>query len=482
MMPVKLFICNCLILILFLAPEITISAQVTQIQVRIDTSDYLTYNYEGALDNNLMIAASRNYTTEIERLIKNGANVDAQTTEGATPLIFATANNQLSSVLTLLKYNPSLDQRTIDYETALSISVKNQNLEITEALLRAGADINQADDSGATPLHYAAVYGAFYLADLLLYYDADYDRKANDGTTPLMAAIWAGFADIADLLIQNGANMEARDKEGFTPFLIAAQNGDTLLMNILLKKGVDLYEKNIHNYDALSLAIGSNHEQAVNLLLSKGKEWVSAEKKGTDPYMVASAYGRKNMINSLKSNNIPGRIGLKIDELAISASAKFTSRDFYSGMSLSLKAPLVGAGIIAGVDSKLWDTRVLVKESNINFTQYLDKSSVIYAGFFRDFVLSESLSGRNLFLSTSLAAGYAFGNKFKGTGISPESRLVLLPAVNIKLVKKHFILTGGLEYYRSGFYQIGPVWFRAGFSYNFYLSRVRAPGKIIKWY
>ena len=178
------------------------------------------------------------------------------------------------------------------------------------------------------------------MADLLLYYEADPNKKSNDGTTPLMASIWAGYSDITDLLFQSGANLEARDNNGFTPFLIASQNGDTMVMNLLLKEGVDLYEKNNYNYNALALAIESNHMPAVELLLEKGDKWTSPDKEGVNPYTVAAVFGRKDIIVMLEKKNIPGRQGLRIDEISVSVSSRFNARDYNTGSSVSFREPL----------------------------------------------------------------------------------------------------------------------------------------------
>lgn len=448
----------------------------------IDTLDYLPYYYEGALDYNLMMAASKGHDSEIERLIKKGADIDAETSEGATPLIFAVGNNMISSVRILLSHYPDINKVTSRYETALHIAVRQNNEEIAEELIRAGADVDISDRNGAAPLHYASILGYFYMTDLLLYYDADCDKKTFDGTTPLMAAIWTGFADIADLLIQNGANLEARDNMGFTPFLIASQNGDTLLMSMLLKEGVDLYEKNNKNYNALNLAIGSNNKPAVEFLLSKGDKWASTEKEGINPYQVASAFGRRDLVVLLEKNNVAGKQGLSFDEISLSASAKINIHDIFTGISLSLKEPLINLGITGGCDLKPSYTRVLIKTADNIYYQYMDKSSIVYAGLFKDFKIKENLTGRKLFLSTSLMAAYTFGNKLKGTNMTPEARLRLVPSVNLKLQINHLVVMSGLEYMNSPFYRVGPLWVRTSFSYNFYLNKVRAPVKMIKWF
>jgi len=446
-----------------------------------DTSEYLPEFYSGALEHNLMIASSRGYDTEVEKLLNRGADIEAETIEGATPLIFAVANNHLSTVKTLLLHHPELNNLTVASETPLIIAVKNNNLEIAEALIRAGADIDLDDRRSATPLHHAALNGSFYLTDLLLYYEADCNRKTIDGTTPLMAAIWAGHADIADLLIQGGANLEARDSEGFTPFLIAAQNGDTLLMNMLIREGVNLYEKTNDSYNALDLAIGADNEAAVKLLLERGNEWVSPEKAGINPYRVAAAYGRKNLIKVLEEKNVPGKPRHGIEEIAVNMTTKFNTRDIFTGVSITLREPLLNGGFVAGSDLKLWYTRVLMKTDENVYYQYMDKSAIVYGGFFKDFTIYNDIRGRELFFSASLTAAYTFGNKLKGTLLTPDDKLRIVPGAGISFQKNHFLFHTGMEYMKTPFYKISPVWIRTGVSFNFFLNKVRTQGKLIRW-
>ena len=467
--------------LIFIAVSIYQGEIFAQEEVAVDTSSYLPYYYDGALEFNLMFAASQGYDSEVERLLKKGADIDGESEEGATPLVFAVANNHLSTVRILLNHSPDINKKTSSSETPLIISVKNQYAEITEALIRAGADVDLADKNDATPLHFAALYGGLSVADLLLYYEADCNKKAIDGTTPLMAAIWSGYQDVADLLIQNGANMEAKDKDGFTPFLISAQNGDTLMMNLLLKQGVDLYEKNIYNYNALAITIEANQKPAFELLLSKGDKWTTIDKEAVNPYRVASAFGRSEMIRILEKNNISGRQGLKIDEISFDISTRFNIRDFYTGAGVTFKEPTINAGFIIGSDIKPVSTRILMKTGENAYYQYFDKSSLVYAGIFKDFTLAEYKSGFKIAVSALFSAGYTLGNKFKGTEIAPGNKLRMIPAATFKFQKNHLIFTSGLEYTKTPFYKIGPLWLRFGFAYNFFLSNTRSPVKIIRW-
>ena len=447
-----------------------------------DTTEYIPEFNRGALDYNLMIAASKGYTLEIMRLISNGADIFSETDQGATPLVFAVSNNYKEAVNMLIDYGSDVNKVTSQGETPLHIAVKNQNAEIAESLIRAGADIDVTDRFDATPLHYASVYGFFQIVDMLLYYEASLDKKTVEGSTPLLASIWAGNADIADLLIQKGANMEARDNEGFTPFLMASLNGDTLLMRLLFEKGVDIYATNASNHNALTLTIINDQPIATTFLLKIGNKWADQGNHAVSPYNVASKYRRKDIVQILKDNNIPGSIKYGIDQVDVMVSTRFFLHDIYSGASLSFKEPYLNGGIIFGCDTKLWYTRVLLKQSEHMFYQYLDKSSVVYAGLFKDFALTDNVFRGNFGFSASLSAGYAFGNEFKGTLLVPPDKYMVIPALSLKWTKKDLSFSVGAEYINSDFYHIGPVWLRFGASYNLYFDKVRTKSKTLKWY
>jgi ankyrin repeat protein len=447
----------------------------------IDTSDYIPFIFDEALDYNLMQAASKGYSSEIIRLINMGADVDAETNEGATPLVFAVSNNRAEAVSTLISFSPTIDKVTRNTETPLLIAVKNGNQEIAEMLLRAGADVNYADRHGATPLHYAALYGYLSLADMLLYYDASVDAKSNEGTTPLLAAVWAGYTDVADLLTQRGANIEISDNEGYTPFLMASYYGDTLLMDILYKKGANIYAVNKARFNALSLTIMRGEKSATEFLFKIGDKWGSREKDIISPYEVAAKYRRNDIVNLLRENNVPGQLRHYIDQASIAFSERVFLHDIYSGFSFSFKEPSVNGGVIIGLDTKLWYTRVLKKSSENLFYQYMNKESLVYAGLFKDFTLTENPDKINLSLSTALMAGYSFGSSLKGTTISPADKFRVIPSVSLKMSRWNFGLNLGIEYINSEFYHTGPVWLRLGLSYNYFFDKIRTRIKPIRW-
>jgi ankyrin repeat protein len=447
---------------------------------QLDTIDYFPPYYDGALNYNLMIAASNGLSSEIIRLIKKGADINSETQEGATPLIFAVSNNKIRAVLTLLAFKPDINKRSKNYETPLLIAVKSRFFDVAEALIREGADIDLSDNFGATPLHYSALYGYLEIADLLVYYDASLNLKSVEGTTPLLASIWAGNSDISDLLIQNNADTEAADNEGFTPLLLAAYFGDTIVMDVLLKKGANIYATNNAKHNALSLAISTGDTITAEYLLKKGNKWAD-QGKAVNLYSVAAKYRRTEMADILKKNNIEGRLKHEIDQVSISASSRFTLHDLYTGMSLSFEDSYFNGGFILGCDTKLWYSRVIVQETDNSFHQYMDRSSVAYAGVFKDFALSDRSIGFNYSISAALSAGIAFGNSYKGTYIYPDKTIKTIPSVSFKMTKMNMSYFIGMDYVKTSFYKNGPVWIRFGLSYNYFFDNIRVKIKPIKW-
>jgi ankyrin repeat protein len=482
MMSIRIKEIRFLIIVMMLLSTAEVFSQNTVIETKVDTTDYIPFFYRGALDYNLMIAASRGYTEEVKRLIMTGADVFAETEQGATALILAVSNDQTEVAKLLIDLGADPNKVTSDGETPFFIAVKRQNAEITEALIRAGIDIDNTNKYNATALHYAAVYDYLSLTDMLLYYGASTEIKTTEGSTPLIASVFVGNAAIADLLIQNGANIEATDNEGYTPFQIAALHGDTLIMKLLYINKANIYAVNNAKHNALTISIIANQLDATRYLLALGDKWTSEKYNALNPYLVAAKYGRKEIIKILQEHNIPGTFTYNIDQVAVSVSSRFSLHDIYMGTSFSFREPYLNGGIIVGLDSKLWYTRVLDKQTENLFYQYWNKGSVIYTGLFKNFPLTDNAFKANFELSASLSAGYSFANDLRGTLYTPKNRFLAIPALSLKITKRDYSFSLGVEYSKSDFFRTGPVWIRFGGSYNFYFDNVRARQKTLKWY
>jgi len=125
-----------------------------------------------AADGQLIRMARAGNVDGVKEWLRRGANVNAVTEYGWTPL----------------------------YEAA-----ENGHKAVAELLIAKGANVNAARENGSTPLHAAAGEGYKDVAELLIARGANINAKDKDGRTPLLLAANAGHEDIVELLRKHGA-------------------------------------------------------------------------------------------------------------------------------------------------------------------------------------------------------------------------------------------------------------------------------------
>ena len=138
----------------------------------------------------LHVAAEAGYADSIERLIVDGANVNARR-HGCTPLHGAAAGGHVSAI---------------------------------NSLIAAGADLNARDtESGLTPLHFAALEGHAAAIETLVAAGTDVNvvDGASQRAAPLHCAAVQGHVAAIKTLVAAGANVNARDSKGRTPLQLA---------------------------------------------------------------------------------------------------------------------------------------------------------------------------------------------------------------------------------------------------------------------
>lgn len=135
-------------------------------------------------------------SAKIALLLQAGANVDATSKEGRTPLMLAALNSSDASPV--------------------------------ETLLGAGADPTLRDDRGFTPLHWAIHWGQrmpnHFAIYRLLEKGAEVNRANDAGWTPLMMACRRSDSKIVALLLGRGADPNLQDDDGWTALMIALAN------------------------------------------------------------------------------------------------------------------------------------------------------------------------------------------------------------------------------------------------------------------
>ncbi|MGK7886781.1 MAG: ankyrin repeat domain-containing protein [Crocosphaera sp.] len=165
----------------------------------------------------------------IELLINHGADVNAKTKYGYTPLYVASVWDRKDIVELLINHGADVNVRTQDGFTPLHGAVIGNRKEIVELLINHGSDVN-------TALYYAVDSGKKEIVELLINHGADVNAKYHYGYTLLHFAVFNGNKETVELLINGGAYVNAKDNNGYTPLNYAESREIYLEIISLLKK------------------------------------------------------------------------------------------------------------------------------------------------------------------------------------------------------------------------------------------------------
>jgi excisionase family DNA binding protein len=152
----------------------------------------------------LQRAVDQGDVSNVNALISGGADVNARTEDGWTPLMLATIKGYA---------------------------------EVAQALLKQGADVNARNKKGWTALMFAVSMGDLDTMRVLLDGGAEIDARDNDGKTPLMQAAGENNIESLRVLLDGGSDVNVVDRLGETALTIAARRGYAEIVELLKKAG-----------------------------------------------------------------------------------------------------------------------------------------------------------------------------------------------------------------------------------------------------
>ena len=171
-----------------------------------------------------MWAAEKGRTGNIALLIKHGAQVNAVSRKGFTPLVFA-MKSQVPEAATLIM-NAGADTKSDlpDGSALIEAAIKLRNFPVALELVSRGVDINRRDKEGRQLIHLAALSGSADLVKAVLAKGADPNvfsqhhpgpyadpvPGANGGAPPLLFAAMSGSLETMKVLVAAGAQLNAR--------------------------------------------------------------------------------------------------------------------------------------------------------------------------------------------------------------------------------------------------------------------------------
>ncbi len=212
------------------------------------------------LDAALLDAARDGDLGKVEDLIKEGADINAQNSNGWTPLMFAVGSAHSDLVELLLDMGADPDVPTGQGMTPLMKAAMGNDTTIAGLLLGANAALDIKNRSGKTALDLAEEKGRKDMIKLLLQYEKPgRDQELLDGARD------GALQKVRDLLA-NSADVNAQDSKGWTPLMFAASSAHTELVKLLLEAGADVNVRNKAGKTVVEFPELKGHKEIRDLL------------------------------------------------------------------------------------------------------------------------------------------------------------------------------------------------------------------------
>lgn len=158
----------------------------------------------GPKERKVLKAAGKGDVDEINRLVKEGANLSAINQNGESALTKAISKRHISVVRLLLDNGATTDYEGFLVEKPLHIAVQTGDVKVVELLLDNGADIDEQTAEG-TVLSKAIKTGREEITSFLLSRDADVNLAKYSLYAPLMNAIVEKNPHLIKSLLKRGA-------------------------------------------------------------------------------------------------------------------------------------------------------------------------------------------------------------------------------------------------------------------------------------
>jgi ankyrin repeat protein len=272
-----------------------------------------------AQETDLQWASYRDDLPAAERLLREGADVNAATDLGVTALWAAAQNGSLPMVRRLLEAGANPNLALLAGETPLMVAARAGYADVVEALLNKGANPNARGAREQTALMWAAAQKHPAVVKALLAHGADVHAKSAEWTdmmavpphgypgynrqiphgadTALMFAARVGDLESAKLLLAAGANVNDRDAWGVSALVLAAHSGYRDLVEFFLAKGADASSAEA-GFTALHIAILRRDEAMARMLLAAGanpnepvRTWTPTRRSSKDFHFMPALVG-----------------------------------------------------------------------------------------------------------------------------------------------------------------------------------------------
>lgn len=226
----------------------------------------------------------------LDLLLKAGANPNLATTsgdlKGVVPLWPACSEGSIRAFRRLKDAGASLQAVTGSGNSLMYASAMGGSVEIISTLKDAGIEPHGKQGDGSYPIHVAVIKGHLEAVRFFLAHGAAVDALDAEGATPLLRAALANQADIARVLVQNGANANyvmGVGPSAISPLFVAATRGFVDVVRVLVDAGADPKSTMGGEFTILALTKKANQHSAAGVLMNALKRKKAAEKSSEEP-------------------------------------------------------------------------------------------------------------------------------------------------------------------------------------------------------
>ena len=211
------------------------------------------------------------YIHHSENLMNVGANINAQSKFGKTPLMVAVFVRHFALVEEFIKRGANIELEDSDGNTVLlaMINMGNDTTDkpkLFQILLQAGANPNHQNKEGGTALHLSVIGHSFEILELLTKQNVDPSIRNQKGVTALGQAIINENWRATKILLTIEKNINGLDKYGSTMLHSAILNEKFELIKLLLEAGADPQTKDQWGKSAIEFAERQNNPKVLGLL------------------------------------------------------------------------------------------------------------------------------------------------------------------------------------------------------------------------
>jgi len=198
---------------------------------------------EIAAYDGLHAAAASGSVVEIDRLVKQGADLNARDGNGRTPMMVAAFRQDDAAVRALIEAGANVNALEYQSYDVITIAAVLNDLETLKVVLAASGNARAITSPySGTALIAAAHLGHAEVCEALIKARAPLDHVNNLGWTALIEAIVLGDGGprhqaTVEVLIKAGANLDLPDRQGATPLALARQKGYTQIAQMLEQAG-----------------------------------------------------------------------------------------------------------------------------------------------------------------------------------------------------------------------------------------------------